>query len=267
MNIRKLFYTDNISRILLFLFFPGMCVITTAACGYTEKNATGNVLLLFLLLILAHRKTLTSITALLFLFCCALYAPVGMTYGKINNSFIVALLQTTADEAAEFTGMIPVYHFLVSAAILVFMAIFWRTHHRGQRNAMALLLFVLCSVNSWPLRMVKGTVVGTTDTLREMQRYEQLSRHGADSWKILPGAPLYDTIVIVTGESVRRDYMSVYGYPEPTTPWLNTAPGLFIDGYTSAAASTVPSLSRTLIYEHGPLLCAFRLLAVFRHRQ
>lgn len=250
MNIRKLFYTDNISRILLFLFFPGMCVITTAACGYTEKNATGNVLLLFLLLILAHRNTLTSITALLFLFCCALYAPVGMTYGKINNSFIVALLQTTADEAAEFTGMIPVYHFLVSAAILVFMVIFWRTHHRGQRNAMALLLFVLCSVNSWPLRMVKGTVVGTTDTLREMQRYEQLSRHGADSWKILPGAPLYDTIVIVTGESVRRDYMSVYGYPEPTTPWLNTAPGLFIDGYTSAAASTVPSLSRTLIYDY-----------------
>lgn len=55
--------------------------------------------------------------------------------------------------------------------------------------------------------MVKGTVVGTTDTLREMQRYEQLSQHGADNWKIQPGAPLYDTIVIVTGESVRRDYI------------------------------------------------------------
>ncbi|HBC8059223.1 TPA: sulfatase-like hydrolase/transferase, partial [Escherichia coli] len=40
------------------------------------------------------------------------------------------------------------------------------------------------------------------------------------------------------------------GYPVPTTPWLNTAPGLFIDGYTSAAASTVPSLSRTLIYDY-----------------
>ncbi|MCN6444925.1 sulfatase-like hydrolase/transferase, partial [Escherichia coli] len=76
------------------------------------------------------------------------------------------------------------------------------------------------------------------------------NQHGADNWKILPGVPLYDTIVIVTGESVRRDYMSVYGYPVPTTPWLNTAPGLFIDGYTSAAASTVPSLSRTLIYDY-----------------
>ncbi|WP_311899394.1 sulfatase-like hydrolase/transferase, partial [Escherichia coli] len=92
--------------------------------------------------------------------------------------------------------------------------------------------------------------MGTTDTLREMQRYKQLNQHGADNWKILPGVPLYDTIVIVTGESVRRDYMSVYGYPVPTTPWLNTAPGLFIDGYTSAAASTVPSLSRTLIYDY-----------------
>ncbi|ENH7994560.1 phosphoethanolamine transferase, partial [Escherichia coli] len=121
---------------------------------------------------------------------------------------------------------------------------------RGHRNWLALLLFVLCSVNSWPLRMVKGIVVGTTDTLREMQRYKQLNQHGADNWKILPGVPLYDTIVIVTGESVRRDYMSVYGYPVPTTPWLNTAPGLFIDGYTSAAASTVPSLSRTLIYDY-----------------
>lgn len=250
MNIRKLFCPGDTPRILLFLFFFVISVIITIACGYTEKNATGNVLLLFLLLLLAHRNTLTSITTLLFLFCCALYAPAGMTYGKINNSFIVALLQTTADEAAEFTGMIPVYHFLVSAAILVFMVIFWRTHHRGHRNWLALLLFVLCSVNSWPLRMVKGIVVGTTDTLREMQRYKQLSQHGADNWKILPGTPLYDTIVIVTGESVRRDYMSVYGYPVPTTPWLNTAPGLFIDGYTSAAASTVPSLSRTLIYDY-----------------
>ncbi len=101
-------------RILLFLFFFVVSVITTIACGYTREDATGNVLLLFLLLLLARGNTLTSITTCYFL-CCALYAPAGMTYGKINNSFIVALLQTTTDEAAEFTGMIPVYHFLVSA--------------------------------------------------------------------------------------------------------------------------------------------------------
>ncbi|ENP0151241.1 phosphoethanolamine transferase, partial [Escherichia coli] len=64
MNIRKLFCPGNTPRILLFLFFFVVSAITTIACGYTEKNATGNVLLLFLLLLLAHRNTLTSITAL-----------------------------------------------------------------------------------------------------------------------------------------------------------------------------------------------------------
>ncbi len=104
MNIRKLFCPGDTPRILLFLFFFVISVITTIACGYTEKNATGNVLLLFLLLLLAHRNTLTSITTLLFLFCCALYAPAGMTYGKINNSFIVALLQTTAERLQSLPG-------------------------------------------------------------------------------------------------------------------------------------------------------------------
>lgn len=44
--------------------------------------------------------------------------------------------------------------------------------------------------------------------------------------------------------------MTAYGYPVPTTPWLHMAPGLFIDGYNSTASSTVPSLSRTLIYDY-----------------
>ncbi len=39
--------------------------------------------------------------------------------------------------------MIPIYHFLVSAAILVFMVIFCQTRHRDHRNWLALLLFVL----------------------------------------------------------------------------------------------------------------------------
>ncbi len=60
----------------------------------------------------------------------------------------------------------------------------------------------------------------------------------------------YKTIIIVIGESVRRDYLSVYGYPLPTTPWLNSAPGIFINGYFSAAPNTIGSLSRTLTLDY-----------------
>ena len=91
--------------------------------------------------------------------------------------------ENTTGESKVNRPVFPVYHFLVSAAILVFVVIFWRTHHRDHRNWLALRLFVLCSVNRWPLRMVKRTVVGTTDTLREMQRYEQLSSTGLTTGK------------------------------------------------------------------------------------
>lgn len=70
MNIRKLFCPGPPGFIVFILFV--VSVITTIAYGYTEKNATGNVLLLFLLLLLAHRNTLTSITALCY-FCSVVH--------------------------------------------------------------------------------------------------------------------------------------------------------------------------------------------------
>ncbi|MCV5283589.1 sulfatase-like hydrolase/transferase, partial [Escherichia coli] len=71
-----------------------------------------------------------------------------------------------------------------------------------------------------------------------------------DSWDIVSVEKKYKTIIIVIGESVRRDYLSVYGYPLPTTPWLNSAPGIFINGYFSAAPNTIGSLSRTLTLDY-----------------
>ncbi|MCZ6343873.1 phosphoethanolamine transferase, partial [Escherichia coli] len=61
----------------------------------------------------------------------------------------------------------------------------------------------------------------------------------------------YDPNVDVRAVKPRKpkDGESLAG-PVPTTPWLNTAPGLFIDDYTSTASSTVSSLSRTLIYDY-----------------
>ena len=158
--------------------------------------------------------------------------------------------ENTTGESKVNRPVFPVYHFLVSAAILVFVVIFWRTHHRDHRNWLALRLFVLCSVNRWPLRMVKGTVVGTTDTLREMQRYEQLSSTGLTTGKSSQEHRYMIRLLLSLVRVCAGDYMSVYDYPVPTTPWLNTAPGLFIDDYTSTASSTVSSLSRTLIYDY-----------------
>ena len=52
--------------------------------------------------------------------------------------------------------------------------------------------------------------------------------------------------VIVVGESMRRDYMSLFGYPTPTTPFLDQVNGTFYSNYISTAPNTFESLPRTL---------------------
>ncbi|MBN6710502.1 phosphoethanolamine transferase [Haemophilus haemoglobinophilus] len=45
---------------------------------------------------------------------------------------------------------------------------------------------------------------------------------------------------------MRKDYMSTYGYPIETTPFLSAIPGTIFNNYISAAPNTQPSLKNTL---------------------
>ena len=237
----------------LYILFIIAAFIITWSCGYTIKNAPGNILLFLVMLLFARQTILSSVAMVIFLLFSALYAPAGITYGKINNGFIASFLQTTTREAMEFIQLLPPGHFFISFSIFAFALLFWQTRQRTSKNHIALLLFIVLSVNSWPKRMMTGTFTGTREVIQEMKHYAELNRRQHDTWQILPGSQNYQTVVVIVGESVNRNYMSAYGYPVPTTPWLNDAPGVFINGYTSAAANTITSLSRTLVadYEHS----------------
>ncbi|GHV05003.1 hypothetical protein AGMMS50229_07370 [Campylobacterota bacterium] len=56
-----------------------------------------------------------------------------------------------------------------------------------------------------------------------------------------------DIRIVIIGESVRKDYLSVYGYPHETTPFLDRTQGIFIDGFISPSSQTIFSLLRMLI--------------------
>jgi len=232
---------------LIYLLFS---VLVTWCCGYTVKNATGNVLILFLMMSLGRRNVISATCVCIFLLLSAFYAPVGMIYGKINNSFIASVMQTNINEAGEFITGIPVFYFIVSLVIAAFTFWFWRKREKSHRGFIFLLFFIVLSVNAWPKRMVTNVITGIAETREEMMRYESLKNNQKDSWDIVSVEKKYKTIIIVIGESVRRDYLSVYGYPLPTTPWLNSAPGIFINGYFSAAPNTTGSLSRTLTLDY-----------------
>ena len=93
------------------------------------------------------------------------------------------------------------------------------------------------------------------DTYYSWQDYRtnQLARIKADSqnkWILSePYVPKYKNYVLVIGESMRADYMSVYGYPLQTTPFLDNVNGIFIDAYYSTAGYTDNSLMHSLYWK------------------
>ncbi len=66
------------------------------------------------------------------------------------------------------------------------------------------------------------------------------------SWQITKVQPKYDTYVVIIGESVRRDYMNLYGYLFDNTPFLSSVNATVFNNYISSAPNTPSSLQRTL---------------------
>ncbi|WP_063656559.1 sulfatase-like hydrolase/transferase [Candidatus Arsenophonus triatominarum] len=57
---------------------------------------------------------------------------------------------------------------------------------------------------------------------------------------------LFDTYVVVIGESARHDFMHTYGFPINNTPFMSSANGILFTHYISAGATTQHSLINSL---------------------
>lgn len=51
----------------------------------------------------------------------------------------------------------------------------------------------------------------------------------------------YDDYFLIVGESARRDYFHVYGYPVKNTSFLDSINGVIVNGMESAGTYTIGS--------------------------
>ncbi|MFZ7128987.1 phosphoethanolamine transferase [Avibacterium avium] len=100
-----------------------------------------------------------------------------------------------------------------------------------------------------------GFYLDVVENFKDAYKYIDELNNSKDNesiWNISEVAPKYDNYILIIGESARKDYMSVYGYPYATTPFLDTTKGLILDGYVAAALNTQPSLRNTLYFSLYP---------------
>ncbi len=80
----------------------------------------------------------------------------------------------------------------------------------------------------------------------EQSRIEQASKPA--TWAIeKKGNKASQNIVVVVGESVRKDFLHAYGFPVSNTPFIANSPNIKFNNYISVAFSTIASLLRTIV--------------------
>ncbi|WP_416414820.1 phosphoethanolamine transferase [Pantoea sp. App145] len=218
----------------------------------TGYASAGNIILTFIILFVARKNPLTFYFSGLMLLLLSLYIPVGYNFGRISYPYVVSALQTNPGESLEFLQGVSFTAWLlfVMAITSLLLFIIYGGDFGKKHQAIYFILFVMVNMNSFPNRMATQVITSVYKASLELKKLKA-SNSIPDDFPILSHSGKYKNVIVIIGESVARDYLSVYGYQHNTTPWLNTAPGLFFTDYISTAPNTYLSLPRTLALSDG----------------
>lgn len=229
---------------VIFLFFICQLTLKGIGAGSSERNAF--LFMCFILLLSFSRKIFWCVAFPVFL-VQALYIPVGMIFGLPTYQSIASVLATNLLETKEFLDQITFVNLLYSAGLILAMVAFRYVYARFKlnlhRNNVVIFSFALLSFFSLDSSVFFKESYSSVNNLQNISN--DLS-HYSNNWnEVTVTNKDYDTYVLIIGESVRSDYMSVYGYPLNNSPFMSTH-GLVVNGLLAGGSNTVASLSAML---------------------
>ncbi|MEX6220394.1 sulfatase-like hydrolase/transferase [Providencia hangzhouensis] len=108
---------------------------------------------------------------------------------------------------------------------------------------MLILLVVFALINQSPFKLFNDfyhSIVNVKNEVKRLSEFNKQSEWGIS--ELRQDSQQYDDYILIIGESVRRDYMNVYGYPIKNTPFANQTNGIIVEGLTSGGTNTISSL-------------------------
>lgn len=211
------------------------------------------------------------------LITCVLFLPQIIWFGHPPATMIGAFFETDWQESKEFVQSLPLYSYAFSFLTLLFGGYILylgkkKSYARSRKQSIVTLVIGVLATGLTLYRPLskmkeyhafKWSVSRTAivafyasiyDNIQEYQAMKkELSRgiEGIPTWQISKVSPPYQNYVLVIGESVRKDYMHLYGFPQENTPFLDKVHGTIIDGYTATAPNTTASLLRSFVQMKG----------------
>ncbi|WP_318466242.1 phosphoethanolamine transferase [Photobacterium leiognathi] len=246
---------DFISKINENKFNLILCLLIslsiTKALGAEHRNYILTISILFLaLIIMSSLPLLKKFLISPLLIISTLYLPIGYYYGSPSMPLFASFFESNPEEINEFIKNFPLNFtpFFIFNLLLVFIYI--KTKFKKITNSKILILLSFILLTQSPFKnFFENSKHGIISY--HNQRIELSKSIKSVDLKITKINNKKKNYVVVIGESQRRDYMSLYNYSLNTTPFLNNANGIFINGYKSTAPNTISSLTRTLSLSNG----------------
>ncbi len=180
------------------------------------------------------------------------YSPIGFLYGKPSYQFVVSLFATTFSEASEFLSTFPLSLILKGLSIPLLGVLAYLVARKGNLQPWRNKTYVLCSAL---ILILCGRPTPFFHTLQAA--FHQVDEENSaiqslmkkSSWENVQSESAPKDYILVIGESVRRDFLNVYGYPVKNTPFLAQSKQVtIVNGLTSAAQNTAASLRLMLTW-------------------
>ena len=243
-----------------------LSVLLVYLLGYPQRF--DRILLTYFSLIFFARFTFFRYLFGLLFIIAALYFPIGFYYGSPNVAVISAISETDIDEIQEFCTQLPFYCYLIPLIlIIIFVIVFRKIKFPKIKNyyiiAVALLICLYRPIKAI-IKYQPNTVTSVTSTILDNFKYpifefaidlyksaniyltekqEQLNQiQKTNTIPIVSVDPKHKTYVIIIGESVRKDYMSAYGFKYDNTPFTKENASIIWDGLIAPASNTQSSI-------------------------
>ncbi|HDN2510770.1 TPA: phosphoethanolamine transferase [Providencia rettgeri] len=258
MPVAKFFNKNSLllNILQIFLFFT----LVHYAMGYHFKPFYVLAITGLAIFINKYRKFYLA-TILFYTVVASLYFPVGVLYGPPDYNIFSSFYYTNTEEAKGFISNINLRYYIWSILLFFFGIFICRIKFNfNKKIRIGGFSFFIIVVLIQPFKAVysNSPKLFLTSGLPEIRFFteslyyldyldtEKKSIEGDNTFGSLTTDSPYDTYVVIIGESVRRDFMSNYGFPINNTPFMNSINGIFYNNYIAAAGSTNLSLSRSL---------------------
>jgi len=269
-------------RLIPYLLLFYLCIWQSFALLKAEETMSLQYLsivsgfVVYFLLIQINQKLFKAVLIFSFLLSLLVY-PTQYVYGSFDKNLISSLLFTNAGEASSYIKVVPLNVYINLILLLILTIALLKLKFRKVKNiyltwGAAIYLLIppvvyffsgdrkefrdidrlKLQIGYTHIPILKIPLLAVLESYQVIQANDKISAQAKlpCKWKIINQGDykLKRNIVVVIGESVRKDFWHNYGFPIGNTPFTDSTPHLRFDHFISAGAYTVASLIRTIVY-------------------